>query len=136
MDGIQKTLTEQEASRLEADGVFEYTFTKRGKPQVLSVDTATIEAFEQIDMSKYCRGVPAATAVLLTHGLADDRVPPADTAGYASNIANATQHLIPQAGHDYKEEGASDALYSVFKKWLLNGAAESTEWRRAAFAKL
>ena len=64
------------------------------------------------------------------------RVPPADTAGYASNIANATQHLIPAAGHDYKEDGASDELYTVFKRWLLNGAAEATERKRAAFAKL
>ena len=60
MGGIQNTLTAEEAAGLRARGSFEYKFTKRGKPQVLHVDTATIESFEQIDMVgeiNYCTTV-------------------------------------------------------------------------------
>ena len=117
-------------------GAFEYTFTKRGVDQVLVVDEATVQLCANIDMGDQCRRVPATTHMLCTHGLADTRVPPRDSAGFVSNLANVTQHLFPEAGHDYSEDGVHDELYMVFKAWLLGGAARAQESRRVAFSHM
>lgn len=136
MSGIRDTLSESEAAALRDDGFFNFRFTRRGKEQLLRVDDATVEQFANIDMEASCREVPASTHVLCTHGIADDRVPPADSAGYVSNLANVTQHLLLSAGHDYKEGGVLEELYVVFREWLLRGAMDAQERRRRAFARL
>ena len=74
--------------------------------------------------------------LILIKGLADARVPPADSAGYATNIANASQYLAPTAGHNYDQAGGWDELYAVFSTWLKAGASENTARKRAAFSRL
>lgn len=87
-------------------------------------------------MGEMCRRVPASTHVFCTHGLCDERVPPKDSGGFVSCLANVTQTLFPTAGHDYKEVGVADELYGAFRGWFLGGAGEAQAHRRQAFSML
>jgi len=136
MNSIRATFTPKQAEVFKASGEFEHRFTKRGTPVVLQVDTSQIHRFEGIDNVAMCRRIPAKTRTLVTAGLADARVPPLDTAGFSSNIANVQQHLLPGVGHEHAEEGAIDQLYEVWRAWMLGGAERAEAWRREAFARL
>eukprot|EP01047_Picozoa_sp_COSAG01_P050033 COSAG01_NODE_5016_length_4541_cov_18.957902_2_plen_279_part_00 len=132
MEGIKATLEPAQLEALRVGDSFEYRFSRRGVEQAIEVDEAAVSLFARTDMASYCRRIPAATRVLCTHGLGDVRVPPTDSAGYVSNIANAQQHLLAApVGHDYAEEGATEELWTALLDFL-----RSEEWRSAVFSRM
>ena len=94
-----------------------------------------LQLFKSIDMKKYCESIPFETRVLLTHGLDDVRVPPEDSARFATSIVNMTQHLLPNCDHGYKGTEVVESLYAVFKEWYLRDAERHTERRLHAARK-
>jgi alpha-beta hydrolase superfamily lysophospholipase len=135
MAGVEATLAAEEAADLAAKGEFTFAFSKRGQRTECVATRADLALFAAVDMQAHARAIPAGTCVLLVHGLADERVPPADSAGYCSAVANAQQLLLPGVGHEYAEEGAHEALFGAFKGWLLGSAEEGRARKQAAFAE-
>jgi pimeloyl-ACP methyl ester carboxylesterase len=135
MDGIEDTLSEDNRTLLRETGSYTFRFTKRGRPVECVVSQQDIELFKSIDMKKYCESIPFETRVLLTHGLDDVRVPPEDSARFATSIVNMTQHLLPNCDHGYKGTEVVESLYAVFKEWYLRDAERHTERRLHAARK-
>ena len=135
MMGIENTLSDDERELLDKKGSYIFKYTKRGRPVECVVSQQDIELFKSIDMRKYCESIPFETRVLLTHGLSDKRVPPSDSAKFATHIANMTQHLLPKCDHGYKGENVVATLYSVFKGWYLRDAEMHAQKRLLAITK-
>ena len=143
MDQIEATLGTDEAKALQMDGKFIFKFTKRGQPQEVVSTSQDIEQFKNISMQDYASRIPAKTRVLCTHGIADTRVPVEDTGGFVSEIANASQFLIPNCTHEYTQEvkdqsamPVQDTLYEGFKRWILGDADIRLSRRQLSFSKI
>lgn len=145
MDQIEATLAHDDVEALRRDGKFVFKFTKRGQPQEVISTSQDIEQFKEISMQDYASRIPAKTRVLCTHGLADTRVPVEDTGGFVSEIANASQILIPNCTHEYAAEvngrsgtalSVQDVLYEGFKRWILGDADTRLSRRQLAFSKI
>lgn len=135
MMGIENTLSDDERKLLEKNGSYTFKYTKRGRPVECVVSKQDIDLFKSIDMKNYCESIPFETRVLLTHGLSDQRVPPSDSAKFATHIANMTQHLLPNCDHGYKGEHVAGRLYFVFKNWYLRDAERHAKKRLIALSK-
>lgn len=119
MKGIRNTLSRSEIDCIEKGGAFEISFSRRGKNNIVVVDREELRRFESIDNKEVCASIPSETRVLLTHGLADARVPVEDSYLFSRGIANST-HLLLDCGHNYKPPASREKLYASWRKWLID----------------
>lgn len=136
MNGIEDTLSKAEQDSLESVGSFVYKYRRRGKAVETSVTKQDLERFKSINMEEICSRIHGRTSVLITHGIADDRVTPTAAGDFVSVLVNPSLALFETCGHGYGEEGVHDKLYSAFSSWFANAAVRLSSRRKGSFSAL